>query len=175
MNTKNLVVLALFVGIGAALHAFVPGFVFGMKPDMMLMMMFLGIILFPDKKNVLLLGLVTGVLSGLTTQFPGGLLPNIIDKPVTAFLFFAIFLALAKYRNSIVSVAAITAVGTIISGLVFLGSAFVIVGLPGPFAILFATVVLPATAINTAAMVILYPIATGILKRAKFIQQPVSQ
>ncbi|RSK43763.1 tryptophan transporter [Bacillus canaveralius] len=175
MNTKNLVVLALFVGIGAVLHAVVPGFIFGMKPDMMLTMMFLGIILFPDKKNVLLIGVVTGVLSGLTTQFPGGLLPNIIDKPVTAFLFFAIFLALTKYRNSIISVAVITAVGTIISGLVFLGSAFVIVGLPGPFTILFATVVLPAMAINTAAMVILYPITTGILKRANFIQQPVSQ
>ena len=51
MNTKKLVIIALLVGMGTVLHAVVPGFVFGMKPDMMLTMMFLGIILFPDFKS----------------------------------------------------------------------------------------------------------------------------
>ncbi|AIE59254.1 tryptophan transporter [Bacillus methanolicus] len=171
MNTRNLVVLSLLVGIGAVLHAVMPGFFLGMKPDMMLMMMFLGIILFPEKKNVLLLGAVTGLISGLTTTFPGGLLPNIIDKLATSFIFFGLFLALKKYRSSIISVAVLTAVGTIISGIVFLGSAYFIVGLPGPFIALFGTVVLPASAVNTIAMVILYPVANGIMKRTKITQQ----
>ncbi|MDE3838130.1 tryptophan transporter [Bacillus methanolicus] len=171
MNTRSLVALSLLVGIGAVLHAVVPGFFLGMKPDMMLTMMFLGIILFPEKKNVLLLGLVTGLISGLTTTFPAGLFPNIIDKLVTSFIFYGLFLALKNFRSSIFSVAVLTAVGTIISGIVFLGSAYLIVGLPGPFAALFGTVVLPASAVNTIVMVILYPVANGIVKRTKITHQ----
>lgn len=174
MNTKNLVVLSLLVGMGAVLHAVVPGIFLGMKPDMMLTMMFLGIVLFPDRKSVLLLGLVTGLISGLTTTFPGGLLPNMIDKPITAFAFFGLFLLLKKFQKSIVSVAVLTAVGTLISGIAFLTSAYVIVGLPGPFVALFGAVVLPAAAVNTIAMIILYPVALTIVKRTKLNTQTVN-
>ncbi|WP_071396031.1 tryptophan transporter [Bacillus tuaregi] len=176
MNTKNLVALALLVGMGTVLHTVVPGFFLGMKPDMMLTMMFLGIILFPDKKSVLLLGLATGIISGITTTFPGGLFPNIIDKFVTSLVFFALILAFNKYSKSIISVAVLTAIGTVISGVVFLGSAYLIIGLPGPFAALFATVVLPAAAVNTIVMIVLYPVAASILKRTKITnQQTISQ
>lgn len=167
MNTKNLVALSLLVGMGAVLHTVIPGFFLGMKPDMMLTMMFLGIILFPEKKSVLLLGLVTGIISGLTTTFPGGLFPNIIDKAVTSFAVFGLLLAFGKFRHTIAGIGVLTVMGTLISGLVFLGSAYFIVGLPGPFVGLFAAVVLPAAAFNTVAMVILYPIAKSIVKRTK--------
>ncbi len=167
MNTKNLVSLSLLVAIGAVLHAVIPPIFLGMKPDMMLTMMFLGIILFPEIKSVMLIAIVTGAISALTTGFPGGQLPNIIDKPVTALVFFSLFLMLGKFRNSIISVAILTAVGTVISGTVFLGSALFIVGLPGPFVALFGTVVLPTAAISTVVMIILYPIAQSIGKRTK--------
>ncbi|MBT2638984.1 MULTISPECIES: tryptophan transporter [unclassified Bacillus (in: firmicutes)] len=170
MNTKNLVALSLLVGMGAVLHAVMPGFFLGMKPDMMLTMMFLGIILYPDKKSVLLVGVVTGLISGLTTTFPGGLVPNIIDKPVTAFVFFGILMALKNFKFSIYTAAALTVIGTIVSGVVFLGSAYFIVGLPGPFTALFAAVVLPTAAINAVFMAILYPVATNIFKRAKLAE-----
>jgi hypothetical protein len=175
MNTKNLVALALLVGIGAVLHAVIPGIFLGMKPDMMLAMMFLGIILFPDFKSVLLLGIVTGLISGITTTFPGGLIPNIIDKFITSFVFFGLFLSLNKFRNNIVSVAILTAVGTIISGTAFLTSAYFIVGLPGAFTGLFAAVVLPAAVINTIAMIVIYPIALSIVKRTKLTSQSLAQ
>jgi hypothetical protein len=174
MNTRILVALSLLVGIGAVLHAVVPGFFLGMKPDMMLMMMFMGIILFPEKKYVLLLGAVTGLISALTTTFPGGQLPNIIDKLATAFIFYGLFIALKKFRTSMISVAVLTAVCTIISGIVFLCSAYLIVGLPGPFAALFGAVVLPTTAASTIAIVIIYPVAAGIMKRTKFTEQTKS-
>ncbi|CAN7473778.1 tryptophan transporter [Rossellomorea sp. LjRoot5] len=166
MNTKTLVSLSLLVGIGAVLHTVIPGIFLGMKPDMMLTMMFLGIILFPAKKNVLLLGLLTGVISGLTTQFPGGFLPNLIDKPVTAFVFYGLFLATKKITRSLVGASVLTAIGTLVSGSVFLLSAYVIVGLPGAFFALFAAVVLPATLVNAGAMFVVYPIINGILKRS---------
>lgn len=89
MNTKNLVLMALLVGVGAALYVVTPGMVNGMKPDFMLTMMFIGILLFPTAKETFLLSLATGVLSGLFTTFPAGLVPNIIDKAVTGFVFFS--------------------------------------------------------------------------------------
>ncbi|MCP3742576.1 tryptophan transporter [Rossellomorea sp. BNER] len=174
MNTKTLVALSLLVGIGAALHAVIPGIFLGMKPDMMLTMMFLGIVLFPDKKNVLLLGFVTGIISGITTQFPGGFIPNLIDKPLTAFAFYGIFLLTKKFNKSVLGTSVLTAVGTIISGVVFLTSAYFIVGLPGAFVGLFVAVVLPATVVNTGAMFIIYPIVQSILKRTSF-QKNISQ
>lgn len=173
MNTRVLVSLSLLVGIGAVLHTVVPGVFAGIKPDLMLTMMFLGIILFPEKKNVLLLGVVTGIISALTTQFPSGQIPNFIDKVTTAFIFFALLMIVKKINYSIVTVGIITAVGTLVSGAIFLGSAFFIVGLPGSstFLALFAAAVLPATALNTIAMIVIYPIVSGILKKANLQPQ----
>lgn len=175
MNTKTLVSLSLLVGIGAVLHTVIPGIFLGMKPDMMLTMMFLGIILFPAKKNVLLLGLLTGVISGLTTQFPGGFLPNLIDKPITAFIFYGLFLATKNITRSLVGSSVLTALGTLVSGSIFLLSAYVIVGLPGAFFALFAAVVLPATLVNAGAMFVVYPIINGILKRSTIREAVTSE
>lgn len=128
MKTKSLVSLALLVGIGTVLHTVIPGFVFGMKPDMMLTMMFIGIILFREKKYVLLLGVLTGIISGLTTSFPGGFFPNIIDKCITSFAFYGLLLASGKLAKKLPALIVFTAVGTLISGIIFLGSAFFIAG-----------------------------------------------
>lgn len=167
MKTKTLVSLALLIGIGAALHFIIPGFFLGMKPDMMLLMMFLGIVLFPDKKNVLILALAAGAISAMTTTFPGGQIPNLIDKLVTAFLFYGLFIVFKKFNASAVTVSVLTAVGTIISGIAFLGSAYYLVSLPGAFVALFGAVVLPAVLLNTVAMFIIHPIVSGIIKKTK--------
>ena len=57
MKTKELVIMALFAAIGAVLHSIMPPVLFGMKPDMMLVMMFMGILLFPRVQNVLMIGI----------------------------------------------------------------------------------------------------------------------
>ncbi|MFT4416727.1 tryptophan transporter [Fredinandcohnia humi] len=168
MNTKVLVFLSLLVGMGAVLHAAMPGLYLGMKPDLLLIMMFLGIMLFPEKKYVLLVAIVGGVISAMTTTFPLGQMPNIIDKLVTAFVFYGMFTALRKHRTSLVMISAITAIGILISGCVFLYSALLLSGLPGTFLSLFIGVVIPATVMGTIAMVIIYPIAQQIIKRTKF-------
>ncbi|MBB5325362.1 hypothetical protein HNQ34_002462 [Anoxybacillus tepidamans] len=173
MNAKVLVSLALLVGIGAVLHTVVPGFFFGMKPDMMLTMMFLGIMLFPNKKAVILLGAAIGIISGITTSFPGGLLPNMIDKPITAFAFFALLLLGKKYGQTTKLAAMLTAIGTIFSGVIFLTAALLIVGLPGgvAFSSLFVAVVLPTAVINMIVMIIVYPIASSIFRRTNIATQ----
>lgn len=129
MNTRVLIILSLFVGIGAVLHTVVPAILFGMKPDMLLSMMFLGIILFPKLKYVVLLSIVTAILSALTTLAPGGQIANLIDKPITALLFFGLFLLIRNKVNINIGAPVLTALGTIISGSIFLSSALYIVGL----------------------------------------------
>lgn len=55
-----------------------------------------------------------------------------------------------------------------ISGSIFLSVALFIVGLmEGGFLALFVGIVLPATALNTIIMIVIYPIVQGIMKRSK--------
>ncbi|CEA03022.1 putative tryptophan transport protein [Metalysinibacillus saudimassiliensis] len=170
MKTKNLVLMALLVGVGAALYMVVPGFIGGMKPDFMLTMMFIGILLFPYAKETFLLSLATGVLSGLFTTFPGGLVPNIIDKAITGLVFLGAVTVLAKVvQHTFVQLALIVA-GTIVSGAIFLGTALFVfqANVPVGFAALFVGVVLPATAFNAIAFAVIYPIITNLVKRSSF-------
>ncbi len=168
MSTKKLVFLSLLLSMGFVLHSIIPGVFFGMKPDMLLVMMFLGIILFPDRKTLLLLGIGTGMISALTTSFPGGQIANMIDKPITAVLFFILFTIIFKYKNNIYVVIALTVIGTIISGTIFLASAYFLVGLPSAFILLFATVVLPTAVINSIMIGLIYPIVIKIKSKMKF-------
>ncbi|WP_313893081.1 tryptophan transporter [Psychrobacillus sp.] len=168
MNTKNLVLMSLLVGVGAVLYIIIPGFNGGMKPDFMLTMMFIGILLFPDAKSVFLLGISTGVISGLFSTFPGGFVPNIIDKSVTAFVFFALILVVNKYAKKLPIAIALTCVGTLVSGTVFLSTAIFIFGADVPFVGLLLAVVLPAIAINAIAFFVIYPIIGKLIKRTKF-------
>ncbi|BDH62953.1 putative tryptophan transport protein [Lysinibacillus sp. PLM2] len=169
MNTKNLVLMALLVGVGTVLYLVIPGYGEGMKPDFMLTMMFIGILLFPTFKETFLLSIATGVLSGLFSTFPGGFVPNIIDKFITGIVFFAIVLLLKHFAQNIVVGTIIVALGTLLSGTIFLTAALLIAKLPAAFGILFVGVVLPAIGLNALAFIVIYPIITNILKRSKFI------
>lgn len=170
MNTKNLVLMALLVGVGAALYVVTPGFVQGMKPDFMLTMMFIGILLFPTLKETFLLSLATGVLSGLFTTFPAGFIPNVIDKLVTGFVFLLILLAVQKLAKNVVVQAVLVGLGTVLSGSIFLSVALFVFGadVGATFVVLFVGVVLPAIAFNVIAFLIIYPIITNLVKRSKF-------
>ncbi|MUV36592.1 putative tryptophan transport protein [Lentibacillus sp. JNUCC-1] len=166
MNIRILIVMSLLVSMGAVLHAVAPPILFGMRPDMLLAMMFLGIMIFPKAKYVVLLSIVTGIMSALTTTVPGGEISNLIDKPITAFVFFGLFLLVRNKINGHISAPVLTALGTIVSGSIFLSVALFIVGLmEGAFIPMFATVVLPAAVVNTIVMAVIYPVVQGILKR----------
>lgn len=170
MNTKNLVLMALLVGVGAALYVVTPGMVNGMKPDFMLTMMFIGILLFPTVKETFLLSFSTGVLSGLFTTFPSGLVPNIIDKAITGFVFLVAVIVLKKVVSNIAMSAALVGLGTVLSGSIFLYVALFVFGanVGQTFAMLFVGVVLPAVAFNVVAFMIIYPIVTKLVKRSNF-------
>ncbi|WP_117170830.1 tryptophan transporter [Paraliobacillus sediminis] len=167
MKTKVLVLLSLFIAIGAVLHIVAPP-IFGVKPDIMLTMMFLGILLFPKVQYVFLLAIATGIISAMTTNAPGGQISNLVDKPITALIFFGLLLLIPNKINKNITAPVLTAIGTAISGTIFLTMAIVVLGqMPGTFSVLFLTVVLPTIVINTVLTIILYPILQKIMKRSQ--------
>lgn len=168
MNTKNLVLMSLLIAVGAALYLVIPGYNGGMKPDFMLTMMFIGILLFPQVRNVFLLAGTTGIISGIFSSFPGGFIPNVIDKFITAFVIYAVIITFKKVAGNLIASTVIAGIGTVLSGSIFLSIAIFLLGADLPFTGLFLTVVLPAVAMNGIAFFIIYPIVTGLVRRSSF-------
>ncbi|KGX92611.1 tryptophan transporter [Pontibacillus halophilus JSM 076056 = DSM 19796] len=171
LDTRVLIMLSLLVGIGAVLHIVSPPALFGMKLDMLLVMMFIGILLFPQLPYVMLLSLVTGAIAAITTTFPGGQLANIIDKPLTALVVFALLKATQKVANKKVLASVLTFIGTVISGSIFLFIGLIVLGAEGGFLALFTAIVLPTAVINTVLMTIIYPIVQQIFSRTSLSQK----
>lgn len=175
MNTKKMVINALLLAIGAILHQITPALGLPMQPDFALAMLFIIMIINNnDYKTSLISAIITGVFTALTTKFPGGQLPNIIDKLITVNLIYIILLTVNKTlkyininndikQNLLVIIS--FPLGTLISGTTFLISAQYIVGLPAKFSILFVTTVIPALLINTIGGFIIYQTINISLKR----------
>ena len=150
-NTKQLVTNALLLAVGFILHYVTPALGLSMQIDFSLITLFLIITLNRNSFGTCIAGgIATGIFSGLTTKFPLGLIPNLIDKVTTAIVIYLLIKLLDKtaLHNKIKAIV-VNAVGTLVSGIVFLGSALLLTGLPAPFSLLFVTVVLPAIVINT--------------------------
>ena len=153
MKTKQLVTNALLLAVGFLLHYFTPAIGLPMQIDFSLITLILIINLNKNNFNVgIASGIATGIFSGMTTKFPAGLIPNIIDKILTTVAVYLLIKLLDKTALSIkIKTIVVNAVGTLISGTVFLASALLLVGLPASFSVLFVTVVIPATVVNTIA------------------------
>ena len=149
-NTKQLVTNALLLAVGFLLHYVTPA-IGSMQIDFSLITLILVINLSKNHFSTCIAsGLVAGIFAGLTTKFPMGLIPNILDKIVTTVVAYLLIKLLDKTElSSKIKSIAVNAVGTLVSGVVFLGSALILVGLPASFGLLFVTVVLPAIVVNT--------------------------
>ena len=152
-TTKQLVTNAVLLAVGFLLHYFTPAMGLSMQIDFSLITLILVIILNKNSFGTCMAGgIATGIFAGITSKFPFGLVPNIIDKIVTTVVAYLLIRLLDKTALSSKVKAVVTnAVGTVISGTVFLVSALLLVGLPAPFTVLFVTVVVPATIVNTIA------------------------
>ena len=174
-NTRKITLNAILLAIGLILHQLTPAIGLPMQPDMSLIMLFtIMIINKKDYKTILVCGIVTGIFTALTTKFPGGQIPNILDKVITTNLIFIIITILYKLpfmnklnektRDFIVSVF-ILPIGTLISGTTFLVCASILVGLPGSFTSLFLVAVAPAILINLVFGLLLSKIVNMSVKR----------
>ena len=149
-NTKQLVTNALLLAVGFLLHYVTPA-IGSMQIDFSLITLILVINLSKNHFSTCIAsGIVTGIFSGMTTKFPLGFVPNLIDKIVTTVFIYLLIKLLDKTAlSSKIKAIAVNAVGTLVSGVVFLTSALILVGLPASFGLLFVTVVIPAVVINT--------------------------
>ena len=153
MKTKQLTTNAVLLAVGFLLHYVTPAIGLPMQIDFSLITMILVINLNKNSFGTCMAaGIATGIFSGITTKFPMGMIPNIIDKIVTTIAVYLLIKLLDKtaLHNKVKAVVT-NAVGTLISGTVFLVSALLLVGLPASFTVLFVTVVIPATIVNTIA------------------------
>ena len=153
MKTKQLVTNSLLLAVGFLLHYVTPAIGLSMQIDFSLITLILVINLNKNSFSTCIAGgIATGIFSGLTTKFPMGLIPNIIDKLVTTVAVYLLIRLLDKTTlHSRIKAVITNAVGTLVSGVVFLVSALLLTGLPAPFSLLFTTVVIPATIVNTIA------------------------
>ena len=167
MNTRKLTMSSLLLAVGLALHYMIPGILGSMKPDTLLSMMFIAILICDDYKSTLAIGIAAGILTAITTTFPGGQFPNIIDKFITAHVVFLLIKLLKKVQPT-VKVVIIAILGTLTSGTVFLSSALLIAPLPAPFTALFIAVVLPAVIANTVLSLIVYGVVNMTIKSTSY-------
>ena len=151
MKTKQLTINALLLAVGFLLHYLTPAIGLPMQIDFSLITLILVINFNRNSFNTCVAsGVATGIFSGITSKFPLGFIPNIIDKITTAIVVYLLIKLLDKTTLSIkIKTIVVNAVGTLISGVVFLVSALLLTGLPAPFFVLFTTVVIPAIAVNT--------------------------
>ena len=150
-TTKQLVINSLLLAVGFILHYVTPAIGLPMQIDFSLITMILVINLNKNSfRTCIAGGVATGIFAGLTTKFPLGFIPNIIDKITTAIVIYLLIKLLDKttLHNKIKAIA-VNAIGTLVSGTVFLVSALLLTGLPAPFSVLFVTVVIPAVVVNT--------------------------
>ncbi|MEG1415754.1 MAG: tryptophan transporter [Clostridium sp.] len=184
MNTKNITLSGVLFAVGLILHQLVPAFG-GISFDVQLSMLFIVILINNSFKGAVAAGIVSGIITALTTKFPGGQIPNVIDKVVTAIVIYGVIVLLTKAFNAIknstdsksgkiytlinnsaniyVLVGLAAAIGTLISGTIFLYSALYIVGFPSGMSvgIGFLTIVLPTTIGN----IIITPLLYKLVKR----------
>ena len=92
-----------------------PGVFAGMKPDFSLIMLFIILMIIPDRRIALVAGLATAVITALTTSFPNGQIANIVDKIVTTVVVMGLTALLPKQ----ILVVGVGAIGTLVSGVVF--------------------------------------------------------
>ncbi len=156
MNLRKNIITALLIAIGFILRQIIPGSIGGMKFDLMLSVLFVCLLINNDFKNVVLTALLGGIITAMTTTFPGGQIPNIIDKFITCMIMYVIIKLFGDLKDNIISVGFMAFIGTIISGSIFLSTALYIVGLPAPFMVLFMSIVLPAAVTNIFITIIVY-------------------
>jgi len=81
-----------------------------------------------------------------------------------------VVITLKHFATKLPVAVALTAIGTLFSGVIFLSVAIFVLGveLPIPFSGLVIGVVLPTVALNAIAFFFIFPIVAQLVKRSKF-------
>ena len=172
MNLRKNITIALLLAIGYIMHQIVPGTIGNMKFDLMLSFIFVALFISRDFKSAILTALLGGFITALTTTFPGGQIPNIIDKLVTCISVYVMMRLTENLKFKQAATGIIAFAGTIISGTTFLYSALLLAGLPAPFMVLFVGIVLPTAVTNIFVTLVVYNTVNIAIKATgvKFVE-----
>ena len=140
-QVKKLTISGILLSVGFILHQIMPAGIGSVTFDFV-GVLFIIIIINRDFKSALVSGIAAGIIAALTSKFPGGQIPNILDKTITAIIIYLLIGLLNRLPNGVM-LGIVGLVGTLISGTIFLGSASVLAGLPASFYALFIGVVIP--------------------------------
>lgn len=158
MVIKDVVLVSVLIALGTIVNAIFPPVFMGMKPDFTLLILFIVILFKRDFKLTLVASIVTGIICAMTTGYPGGQIPNIIDKLVTSLI---IYFAISRIgRHNLITSCITCFVGSLLSGIVFLSTVMILVGLSASLMSMITTIVLPLTCLNTVVFVIVVEILT---------------
>lgn len=119
MNVKKMILNAILIAIGALLHQITPALGLPMQPDFAISMLFIIILINKDYNTTLISSIIMGIITALTTKFPGGQLPNIIDKLITAHVIYFMFKIMGNKVSDNIKIISALSFGTIVSGLTF--------------------------------------------------------
>ena len=169
INVKKMILNAILIAVGTLLHQITPALGLPMQPDFAIVMLFIIILINSDYKTTLISSIIMGIITALTTKFPGGQLPNIIDKLITGHVIYFIFSIMGSRVSDKIKILIGLSFGTIVSGLSFLGSASILVGLPGSFITLVTVIVLPTVLMNIVLGSVLYKAIRISLKASKVV------
>lgn len=169
LNVKKMMLNSILIAIGALLHQITPAIGLPMQPDFAIAMLFIIILLNKDYKTVLISSIIMGIITAMTTKFPGGQIPNIIDKLISANFIYFLYKIIGLKLSDTIKILLALIFGTIVSGLSFLVSASIIVGLPASFMLLAITVVLPTVIMNLVLGMMLYKALIISFKITKII------
>ncbi|MGB7606425.1 MAG: tryptophan transporter [Lutisporaceae bacterium] len=168
MNLRKNILTALLIAMGYVLHQVIPGTIGSMKFDIMLSFIFVALFINRDFKSVILTALLGGGITAMTTTFPGGQIPNMIDKLITCIAIYLLLKLFKRFKFKQAAMGIVAFLGTIISGSVFLYSALLLVGLPVPFFVLFSGIVLPTAFANIFVTIIAYNAAKTAINMCGF-------
>ncbi|SHF04537.1 tryptophan transporter [Clostridium fallax] len=169
MNTKKMLLTSLFLSIGLLINQIMPPLFLGIKPDTTLIFLFIILIINKDYKSAFLAGIISGIFAALTTTFPLGQIPNIIDKFLTANIMFLFIYILKNKINKFTCFLLTTTLGTLISGSIFLISGMFLAGFNIPFFITFFSIIVPSSIANTILGILLYRVLKLSLKKSNII------
>lgn len=154
MKHRNLIKSALFLAMGLILHAVTPGMFGMMKPDFLLATFFVTLLIVTSFQEAFVISMVCGILAALTTTIPGGEIANIVDKLITGLVMYHVAKQL-RASKPLTKTFGIAAIGTIISGAIFLGVLTLLQVLPAPLMSMVMVVVLPTAVANSIIFYIL--------------------
>lgn len=169
MKLKNYIFTTLLLAIGLIMHHITPGILGGMKFDFLLMFAFTSLLLNNKFENAILTGILGGLLSAMTTTFPMGQIPNILDKIISCLVIFVLIKYLVKSGPNFFIIGLLGGIGTFISGMIFLTTALLIAGLPAPMSALIVGIVVPTTILNSIGTVFIYKMVHTAIRRSGII------